>query len=310
MRDPRFHHTRVHATRASTPFASMQSRVCLAPIAAAVALLAVVSQGCGSAAGPVGGRERAVWLPAKALALVIQPTTAAVLAETGSGIYVLPRGKDRGPRRLQPMLVTADQRLAIGKTLTLAYTGDGGLIGSAHPDNPDPRVPADLGLLASRDDAKTWQNVSLYGKADPHILRAAGPTLYAVDFATAALKLIITNDYGHTWTPQPPGLITDKGLLFTHDQAHSWIPAATDARALSWAPGGPLYLGGLDGSIRASADGDSSPELRGSLGTSVLRLTTGRRGALWAIGADRTVRDSTDGGRRWTIRYRLREREQ
>jgi hypothetical protein len=142
--------------------------------------------------------------------LVIQPTTGAVLAETGSGVYVLPRGKDGGPRRLSATLVAGDQRLAIATTLTLAYTADGGLVGSSHPDSPNARVPADLGLLASGDEGRTWQNVSLYGRADLHILRPAGATLYAVDFATPALRIMITNDYGRTWIRrQPPGLITD-----------------------------------------------------------------------------------------------------
>lgn len=124
---------------------------------------------------------------------------------------------------------------------------------------------------------------------------------------------------------RPPGLITDlavdpkdprhavaityRGVLVTRDEADSWRPAGADARALAWAPGGPLYLGGADGSIRAGAEGDSAARTRGTLGTGVAALTVGPRGGLWAIGADRTVRASTDGGRSWTIRYRLRERQ-
>lgn len=62
------------------------------------------------------------------------------------------------------------------------------------------------------------------------------------------------------------------------------------------------YLGGVDGSIRASTDGDSPRQQVGNFGTGVASLTAGPRAAGSAIGADRTVRSSPDGGRHWTIR--------
>jgi hypothetical protein len=290
-----------------------------------VAVCAVVWQGCGSGDGSGVAGAPAVTLPATTLALVVNPKSGAVLAETGAGIYVLPAGKQTAARRLRAVLVRGEQRVAISKTLTLAYTDDGGIVGSSHPDRADTGDPANLGLLVSRDGAATWRIISLYGTADLHILRTAAASLYAVDFARSPLKLMITSDYGRTWTTrQAPGPITDmavdptdpthafaitgNGLLVTHDEGSSWRPEGDEPRALAWTTGGPLYLGDADGSIRASAGGDSTPALRGNLGTGVVALTGGPRGALWAIGDDRTVRVSTDGGRRWSVRYRLRER--
>jgi hypothetical protein len=143
-------------------------------------------------------------------------------------------------------------------------------------------APQNLGLLASRDDGNTWQVESLYGSADLHILRPAGATLYAVNFATNPATLMITNDYGRSSTTrQPPGQITDlavdpndpshafaltdKGLLVTHDQGDSWRPGGEDTQALAWAPGGPLYLGGADGTIKATTDENTAPQTRGNL---------------------------------------------
>jgi hypothetical protein len=289
-----------------------------------VVLFAGVSQGCGSSERPAPDHAISVALPAKTLALVVNPQTGAVLAETTAGVYVLPSAGARTARAIRAVLVADDQRIAIDRLLTVAYTDDGGLIGSSHPNKTDRTVPANLGLLVSQDGGKSWRPESLYGLADLHIIRTVGATSYAVDFAAAPPKLMITGDYGRSWTtrqlpgavtdiavdptdPQHAFAVTDKGLLVTHDEAAGWRPGGADAKALAWVAGGPLYLGGADGSVRASAGGDSAPQSRGNIGTGVASLAAGPRG-LWALGTDRTVRASTDGGRSWNVRYRLRGR--
>ncbi len=296
-----------------------------APLMALIATASMILlQACGSTGRPRADHALSVRLPAKTLELAISPA-GKVLAETASGVYVLPRRSHTAARRLQAQLVVNDRRLAISRLLTVARTDSGELVGSSHPDDPRTGSPENLGLLASRDDGNTWQVESLYGSADLHILRPAGATLYAVDFAHNPATLMITNDYGRTWTSrQPPGQITDiavdpddpshafaltdKGLLVTHDQANSWRPGGADTQALVWAPGGPLYLGGADGTIQATSDEDRAPQTRGNLDTGIEHLTTGPTGTLWALGTDRSIRSSTDSGRHWTLRYHLHER--
>ncbi|MDX6688990.1 MAG: hypothetical protein QOG15_447 [Solirubrobacteraceae bacterium] len=301
----------------------MTTRRALVALAALVAVLA--GQGCGSSDVKRAETEATtVALPTKALSLVVNPKTGAVLAETGAGVFLLPGKGERAPRKVRAVLVAQGLRTAIDNTLTLAYTSDGNLVGSSHANQPDERIAANLGLLVSTNGGAAWYPISLYDASDLHILRPDGASMYAVDFARNPIKLLVTSDYGRTWVQRtPPGAVTDiaadpkdpqhavavtdNGLNVTHDLASSWRPTGEDAAAVAWPSGGPLYLGAKDGSISASADGDAAPKRRGSLGTGVVALATGPRGGLWALGADRTVSFSSDGGRHWAVRYRLHE---
>ena len=53
-------------------------------------------------------------------------------------------------------------------------------------------MPANLGLLSSRDDGRTWAYVSLPGKADLHLLQPTRSGLWALDIATRSIA--ITDD--------------------------------------------------------------------------------------------------------------------
>jgi hypothetical protein len=299
-------------------------------LALAALLAAAGWQGCGSDERPADDHAPTIALPSKTLSLVVNPKSGAVLAETGAGVFALPgtgTGTTAGTRtakQVRAVLVAEGLRTAIDKTLTFAYTADGGLVGSSHANQPDERIPANLGLIVSSDDGATWHSLSLYDVSDLHILRPAGASMYAVDFARNPVKLLVTQDFGHTWVQRPPPgaitdiavdqkdpqhavAVTDKGVVVTHDLASSWRPTGENARAVAWPAGGPLYLGGEDGSISASADGDAAPKRRGSLGAGVVALASGPRGGLWALDDDRTVSVSSDGGRHWAVRYHLRE---
>jgi hypothetical protein len=293
-------------------------------LALVTVLAAVGWLGCGSDERPDDAHARTVALPAETLSLVVNPKSGAVFAETAAGVFALPGPKQTAARKVRAVLIADGLRTAVDNTLTFAFTSDGSLVGSSHANQPDERIPANLGLIVSNDNGASWHPISLYNVSDLHILRPSGASMYAVDFARAPIKLLVTSDYGRTWVQRkPPGAITDfavdpkdpehgvavteNGVNVTHDLAATFRPTGEDARSVAWPSGGPLYLGGADGSISASAGGDAGPQRRGSLGTGVVALAAGPRGGLWALGADRTVSFSSDGGRHWAVRYRLHE---
>lgn len=67
---------------------------------------------------------------------------------------------------------------------------------SGHPGVGDSR-PALLGLLKSTDGGKNWQQVSLLGKADFHLLEAAGDHIVGGDSASG--RLFYSEDAGSSW---------------------------------------------------------------------------------------------------------------
>ena len=122
---------------------------------------------------------------------------------------------------------------------------------SGHPD-PTVSSDANLGLVSSTDQGKSWSAVSLKGTTDFHDLEIShsgqGPTtIYGFDSADAVIR--VSRDGGSTWTsgaalamrdmaadPALPGTIyatTSDGLKVSHDYAASF----------ELSPGAPaLYL--------------------------------------------------------------------
>jgi len=73
---------------------------------------------------------------------------------------------------------------------------------SGHPD-PSVTAPADLGLVSSMDQGKSWSTVSLKGTADFHDLEIShsspeATTIYGFDSPTGVIK--VSRDGGSTWT--------------------------------------------------------------------------------------------------------------
>jgi len=136
---------------------------------------------------------------------------------------------------------------------------------SGHPD-PTVSSDANLGLVSSTDQGKSWSAVSLKGTTDFHDLEIShsgqGPTtIYGFDSADAVIR--VSRDGGSTWTsgaalamrdmaadPALPGTIyatTSDGLKVSDDYAASF----------ELSPGAPaLYL-------IAAAGSDAQPQLVG-----------------------------------------------
>lgn len=70
------------------------------------------------------------------------------------------------------------------------------LLASGHPEPTDRTRPANLGLMESLDGGRTWEPLSMEGKADFHALAVAPDRTWGIDSVTGAL---LTSTDESTW---------------------------------------------------------------------------------------------------------------
>jgi photosystem II stability/assembly factor-like uncharacterized protein len=192
--------------------------------------------------------------------------------------------------------------------------GPNRFLGSGHPDLRD-RLPPLLGLIRSDDAGRTWDEVSLLGKADFHVLRAAGRRVYGFD-ATSS-RLLVSDDGGKGWAERtPPAPVvdlavdprdaarvvasTEEGLFESPDAGRGWRPVRDDAVGyLAWTDA--LVLVDGEGTVHTSADAGRSFERVGEIGGRPAALGTHGRDLYVAL-HDNAVKVSSDGGRSWGVR--------
>lgn len=191
----------------------------------------------------------------------------------------------------------------------LALATDGTLYASGHP-GPGQDAPADLGLLASSDQGRTWQSVSLAGQVDFHRLRATDQTVQGLSAHDG--QLLRSPDSGTTWTSlgtpplydfalnptDPEHLVgtTQDGPVRSSDGGRTLtpIPAAPLLALLAWT-GDTLYALDTDSSIHTSTDSGATWNQLGQLqGTPTALAADGQ--TVVALAGD-TIWHSTDAGR-------------
>lgn len=276
--------------------------------------LALALAACGEDDGKVGagagGSEPAPGDESTALehvhGLGVEPGSGTLYVATHNGLFQAPRGQARLHR------VGASRQDVMG----FAVVGRGRFIGSGHPD-PDGGGPPNLGLIASRDRGQSWNNVSLPGEADFHVLRSAGRRVYGFNGGTG--KLMASTDGGRRWGERtPPGGMfdlaidptdgerivasTERGLFVSPNAGRAWRRLDGDAAGLlAWPTADGLFLVDGRGEVSRSRDGGRGFERVGSIGGQPAALGSHRRDLYAALGDGRVVR-SADGGRRWTVR--------
>jgi photosystem II stability/assembly factor-like uncharacterized protein len=189
-------------------------------------------------------------------------------------------------------------------------------IGSGHPA-PGQNLPPLLGLIESRDGGRTWQNISLLGEADFHVLQSAGARVYGFDSSRG--RFMVSDDGGRRWNhrtppagvfdvaidPRTPDRIvasTEGGLFASLDAGRRWRPLARDlAGLLAWPEIGRLYLVDGQGQVMRSADGGRHFEVIGGLGGQPVAFASGGSDLYGAL-VDGTVKRSSDGGQTWSVR--------
>ncbi|MFP5252525.1 MAG: F510_1955 family glycosylhydrolase [Actinomycetes bacterium] len=126
---------------------------------------------------------------------------------------------------------------------TMAFTvvGAGHLLASGHPDLRED-LPVHLGLIESRDGARTWRPLAMTGEADFHALAAEGDRVWAYDAVSGRL---LTSSDRERWTPVAAGTpVVDLTTAETPDSVLATTPAGEVLRYD--ATGGPAEQ--VDGS--------------------------------------------------------------
>jgi hypothetical protein len=236
--------------------------------------------------------------------LGINPHDGALVIATHTGLFrAMPA--ERRARRVGDLYQD---------TMGFTVVGPNRFLGSGHPDAKTDLPPL-LGLIRSDDGGKTWKPVSLLGKADFHVLRAAGSQVYGFDSTQA--RLLVSGDAGRTWqerTPPEPLLdlavdprqanhvvaAGERGLFTTRDAGRRWRPLSRDLTGLlAWA--GVLYLVDAQGRVQRSVDGGRGWARLGAIGGQAAAFASHGR-ELYVALHDGTVKRSTDGGRTWSVR--------
>ncbi len=191
------------------------------------------------------------------------------------------------------------------------------LFGSGHPDLRA-KLPSQLGLITSTDRGLSWDHVSLLGKADFHVLRAQGKTVYGYD--SRSERLLASSDAGRRWkTLVPPEALIDvaidsknpKHLLASggavlhesEDGGRNWKVAANGlAGHLAWPAPDRVYLADLTGSFLTAQRVSGPWRSGGALGSPAAALLAVDERTLFAALHDGTIVRSGNGGATWNVR--------
>jgi len=191
-------------------------------------------------------------------------------------------------------------------------------LASGHP----PLAAADsphLGLVESSDGGESWEEVSLGGRADFHVLRYSGGSIYGYNGLDG--RLMLSTDEGGSWRslqvpapifdlavdPENPDrfLATTESGLFAGTGGSQWKRRGQNLGLLAWPEDGPLLLAEGDGTVSASEDAGRTWRSRGRLPEAPAVLSAASAEELYAAMPDGTILQSKDGGKTWTPRVQV-----
>lgn len=241
--------------------------------------------------------------------LGVDSRSGALYVATHTGLFLAPPGKTQ-VRRI------GDSRQDI---MGFSVAAPGRFVGSGHPD-PSQDLPPNLGLIESRDGGRSWQSISLMGKADFHVLRSAGRTVYGVDSGTG--RLMVSTDGGREWVERTPpagvldlaihpgnadriAVSTERGVFGSPNGGRGWRALRSDVGGLlAWPVTRSLYVVDGRGQVARSSNGGREFETVGDVGGQPAAFTGAPDGLYVALADDGTVKSSGDGGKTWLLRAR------
>ena len=155
-------------------------------LAAALALAALSAcGGNGETRAPAPGARATDSGPQHVHGVGGNPADGALVIATHTGLFRAMPGEQRAKR-------VGD---LYQDTMGFTVVGPDRFLGSGHPD-ARADLPPLLGLIRSEDAGRTWTPVSLLGKADFHVLRAAARQVYGFDSTQA--RLLVSDDGGRS----------------------------------------------------------------------------------------------------------------
>lgn len=282
---------------------------------AAALAMSVLIAGCGSDSSTEGPPTAATFKatdpgPVHVHGLGVNPADGALFIATHTGLFRVP----------------ADEKVATrvaGRyqdTMGFTVLGPDLFLGSGHPDLRTDQPPY-LGLIESQNAGDSWKPISLYGKADFHVLESRRQRVvgYGSDFESRKAQLLVSDNSGKSWTerrapmplidlavsPADPDLWVASGvrkLAVTADAGRSWRSLPWSGGLLAWRKADELYRADGDGGVSVSSDFGKTFKGLGKVGgqPAAFEAETDR---LYVALHDGVIRMSPDG-RDWTERSR------
>jgi len=243
--------------------------------------------------------------------LGVNPRDGALFIATHTGLFRAPDGEQTASR------VAGRYQDTMGFTIV----GPDRFLGSGHPDLRE-KLPPYLGLMRSTDAGGEWTPVSLLGKADFHVLEAAGRRVvgFGSDFRSRIPIMLTSNNGGRSWKAlEPPEALIDLALApgdpdtmvaageselhRSTDGGKTWKALDQETGLLGWAAPNALYRISDRGDVARSRDAGATWETVGSIHDSPGAFQA-EPDALYAAKHDGVVVMSRNGGRTWTVRSR------
>jgi photosystem II stability/assembly factor-like uncharacterized protein len=274
------------------------------PLVAAAATAALTLAACGDDGG---GDSESAGAPIEHVhGLGINPGDGTLFIATHTGLFTSRDGEATAKR--------VDEQFQ--DTMGFTIVGRDHFLGSGHPAPGEDR-PANLGLIESTNGGESWEEVSLAGEADFHVLRYAHERVYAVNALTGLLML--SDDGGESWTERrpPAGVIdlavdpgdaerivaaTEGGLGLSEDDGRRWRRLPGEIGLVAWPEPNRLYLIDANGGVQVSESGGQKWSKIGEIGGQPAALAAESAERLYAALHDGTVVESTDGGTTWDVR--------
>jgi photosystem II stability/assembly factor-like uncharacterized protein len=238
--------------------------------------------------------------------LGVNPADGSLMIATHSGLFRAPAGSASAER-------VGDRRQ---DTMGFTVVGPDHFLGSGHPDLRDDLPPL-LGLIRSEDAGRSWEPVSLLGRADFHVLRSVRSRIYGVNAADG--ELLVSDDGGLTWAARTPsGELIDvaaapddpdhvvasgvDGMFVSRNAGTTWRPLRR-ARAglLAWLRRDALFVIDRRGRVHRSDDAGESWTRTGDAGGAPAALASHGFDLYVALHTS-DVKMSSDGGRTWRLR--------
>jgi photosystem II stability/assembly factor-like uncharacterized protein len=274
-------------------------------VALAVIATAVLVAACGDDGGGDGTASEGQG-PVHVHGLGVNPEDGALFIATHTGLFRSAEGTRSAER--------VDEQFQ--DTMGFTVVGPDHFLGSGHPA-PGEGGPPNLGLIESTDGGQRWEEVSLAGEADFHVLRYAHDRVYAYNVLSG--ELMLSDDGGESWDsrtppapmidlavdPQDPERLiasTERGLALGDHDGGSWKPLTRDIGLLAWPELDRLYLVDARGEVQVSEDEGQAWQPVGEIGGQPAAFVATGAEELYAALGDGTVLGSTDGGASWELR--------